>query len=156
MPGQGSYGPGGKWIHDRAKRIMSDSPDTPKGVAYATATQQAHKVGKSPKGFRTAEGVREAKAKFDQPKSEYQKTAMLAGFFDELSKIAGPAFEQALQAGGGKMTDAAYTAGRDEWLKQQAAKKALAPRAAAYRASLGRVAKKPTTGLLSRVGRLLH
>lgn len=156
MPGRGSYGPGGKWIHDRAHRIMEESPGTPKSVAYATATQQGHKVGKSPKGFRTPEGVAMAKAKFDRPKKEYQKTAMLAGFFDELAKIAGPAFEQALQAGGGQMTDAAYAAGRNEWLKQQAAKKALAPRAAAYQASLGRVAKKPATGLLSRVARLIH
>lgn len=75
MPGRGSYGPAGKWIHDRAHRIMESSPDTPKSVAYATATQQAHKVGKSPKGFRTKEGVREAKQKFSLPKKEYQKTA---------------------------------------------------------------------------------
>lgn len=75
MPGQGSYGPAGKWIHDRAHRIMEDSPDTDKSVAYATATQQAHKVGKSPKGFRTSEGVREAKQKYTLPKKEYQKTA---------------------------------------------------------------------------------
>lgn len=88
MPGRGSYGPGGKWIHDRAHRIMEESPGTPKSVAYATATQQGHKVGKSPKGFRTPEGVAMAKAKFDRPKKEYQKTAMLAGLFDELDKIA--------------------------------------------------------------------
>lgn len=75
MPGRDSYGPAGKWIHDRAHRIMSDSPDTPKSVAYAIATQQGHKVGKSPKAFRTSRGVREAKAKFQLPKKEYQKTA---------------------------------------------------------------------------------
>ena len=89
MPGQGSYGPGGKWIHDRAHRIMEESPGTPKNIAYATATQQAHKVGKSPKGFRTPEGMSEAKVKFDRPRKEYQKTATLAAFFDELQKIAG-------------------------------------------------------------------
>lgn len=80
MPGRGSYGPAGKWIHDRAHRIMESSPETPKSVAYATATQQAHKVGKSPKKFRTAQGVREAKAKFSLPKKEYQKTAMVIPF----------------------------------------------------------------------------
>lgn len=75
MPGRGSYGPGGRWIHDRAERIMASNPETPKSVAYATATQQAHKVGKSPKGFRTAQGMRTAKAKFSLPKKEYRKTA---------------------------------------------------------------------------------
>jgi mannose-6-phosphate isomerase-like protein (cupin superfamily) len=75
MPGRGSYGPGGKWIHDRAHRIMEKNPDADKGMAYAIATQQGHKVGKSPKGFRTKEGVREAKQKFSGPKKEYQKTA---------------------------------------------------------------------------------
>lgn len=69
------YGPGGKWIHDRAHGILKDNPETPKAVAYAVATQQAHKVGKSPKDFRTPEGVHEAKMKYDAPKSEYQKTA---------------------------------------------------------------------------------
>lgn len=54
---------------------MEDSPDTPKNIAYAIATQQGHKVGKSPKGFRTPEGVREAKKKYELPKKEYQKTA---------------------------------------------------------------------------------
>jgi hypothetical protein len=87
MPGQGSYGSGGKWIHDRANRIMEDSPETPKNVAYAIATQQGHKVGKSPKGFRTSQGVSDAKAKYELPKSDYQKTAQYAGFFDELQKI---------------------------------------------------------------------
>jgi mannose-6-phosphate isomerase-like protein (cupin superfamily) len=79
MPGRGSYGPGGKWIHDRAHRIMEKNPDADKGMAYAIATQQGHKVGKSPKGFRTKEGVREAKHKFSGPKKEYQKTASWLG-----------------------------------------------------------------------------
>lgn len=152
MPGPGSYGPGGKWIHDRAHRIMEESPETPKSMAYAIATQQGHKVGKSPKGFRTSEGVATAKAKFDRPKKEYQKTAMLAGFFDELSKIAGPAYEQALQAAGGKMSDAAYAAGRGEWMKQQAAKKNLPAIVKKYGRTGGSAAKK-TVGIL---GRLFH
>lgn len=88
MPGPGSYGPAGKWIHDRAHRMMEENPDMPKGMAYAVATQQGHKVGKSPKGFRTSEGVAAAKAKMQGPKSSYQKTAMIEGFFDELEKIS--------------------------------------------------------------------
>jgi hypothetical protein len=95
MPGQKSYGPAGKWVHDRAKRIMSEG-DTKKGygkkdgksIAYAIAVQQAHKMGKSPKKFRTPEGMRVAKQKFDLPKKEYRKTAAIAGFFDEMDKIA--------------------------------------------------------------------
>lgn len=153
MPGQGSYGAGGKWIHDRAHRIMEESPETPKNIAYAIATQQGHKVGKSPKGFRTSTGVREAKMKYDQPKSEYQKTAQLAAFFDELQKIAAtsPAFEAAVQRAGGSMTPEAYQIGREDWLKQQELKKKLAPRAAAYKASLGRAARKAPVGLLRRL-----
>jgi hypothetical protein len=46
-----------------------------KSIAYALATQQAHRTGKSPKGFRTAEGVRTAKRKYDEPKSHYTRTA---------------------------------------------------------------------------------
>jgi hypothetical protein len=54
---------------------MENNPETPKSVAYATAVQQGHKVNKTPKDFRTSSGVREAKMKYDAPKSEYQKTA---------------------------------------------------------------------------------
>ena len=43
--------------------------------SWAIATQQAHKLGKTPKGYGTREGKLEAKAKFDKPKSEYRKTA---------------------------------------------------------------------------------
>jgi hypothetical protein len=68
-----SFGPGGRWIHDRAHRIMKDG-DTPKNVAYAIATQQGHAVGKSPKRFRTPVGVARAKSKYDQP-GGYRKTA---------------------------------------------------------------------------------
>ena len=93
MPGD--YGPAGKWVHDRAHRIMREGETGEqyggkkgKSVAYAIAVQQAHKLGKSPKGFKTQTGVRVAKRKFDLPKKEYQKTASLAGFFDELEKIS--------------------------------------------------------------------
>lgn len=81
MPGRGSYGPGGKWIHDRANHILNKNPEMSSGdqkdksIAYALATQQAHRVGKSPKGFRTAAGVRTAKRKYDGPKSYYTRTA---------------------------------------------------------------------------------
>ena len=75
MPGRGSYGPGGKWIHDRANHILSKNDDMEKGQAYAIATQQAHKVGKSPKKFRTKEGVSVARQKYALPRKEYKKTA---------------------------------------------------------------------------------
>ncbi|NQU76991.1 MAG: hypothetical protein HQ546_11825, partial [Planctomycetes bacterium] len=99
VPGQKDYGPGGKWIHDRAHGLMDSMSDTygaeeAERVAYATATQQAHKVGKSPKGFRTPEGVRTAKRKHNRPTEEYRKTAellqqvKLTAFHDELMKIA--------------------------------------------------------------------
>jgi len=73
------YGPGGKWIHDRAHGMMESMKEQygdKKGqaVAYATATQQAHAVKKSPKKFKTPEGVRVAKAKYQHPK-EMRKTA---------------------------------------------------------------------------------
>jgi len=86
MPGRGSYGPAGAWVYRRAHRIMEDGK-TPENVAFATAVQQAHKVGKSPKRFRTAEGVRTAKEKYQAPKELYRKTA---AFFDELEKIGMP------------------------------------------------------------------
>lgn len=88
MPGKGSYGPGGKWIYDRAKRIQAKGDlqerygDKAEQVSFALATQQAHKLGKTPKrgngpkgsyGTRAAKAV--AKAKMDKPRSEYRKTA---------------------------------------------------------------------------------
>lgn len=78
--------PAGAWVKRRAHRIMSEG-DVPKHIAYALATQQGHKVNKTPKDFKTEKGVREAKQKYDAPKSEYQKTAMLAAFFDELDQM---------------------------------------------------------------------
>jgi len=88
MPGRGSYGPGGKWIYRRASRLRESNPDMSESTSFAIATQQAHKVGKSPKRFRTPEGVATAKAKMSGPTKEYRKTASLAGFFDELEKTA--------------------------------------------------------------------
>jgi len=86
MPGSHGYGPAGKWVHDRAHRIMAEG-DVPKHIAYALATQQGHKVDKTPKDFKTEKGMREAKQKYNAPKSEYRKTAMLAAFFDELDQM---------------------------------------------------------------------
>jgi len=75
MPGRGSYGPGGKWVYQRAKHIRSKNPDMDESTSFAIATQQAHKVGKSLKSFRTAEGVQTAMAKMRKPVGEYKKTA---------------------------------------------------------------------------------
>jgi hypothetical protein len=102
MPGRGSYGPGGKWIHDRAHRIMEEGktseqygPERGKQVAYAIATQQAHKLGKTPKkkgGYGTPSGRRVARAKFDQPKKTYKKTASGAGQDLRLPVLGGTKF----------------------------------------------------------------
>ena len=91
MPGKGSYGPAGKWIYTRAKHLRAKNPDMEESASFAIATQQAHKVNKSPKGFRTTQGVREAKAKMQGPLKAYKKTASfntikLAALFDELQK----------------------------------------------------------------------
>ena len=88
MPGSGSYGLGGKWIYERAKHLRLRNPNMKESISFALATQQAHKVGKSPKDFRTTEGVETAKSKMPGPISEYKKTAALAGMFDELEKVA--------------------------------------------------------------------
>ena len=87
MPGRGSYGPGGKWIHDRAEHILRKNEDMDAGSqadksrAYAIATQQAHKLGKTPKRgagprgmYGTPQGKEDARAKYDKPKGEYVKT----------------------------------------------------------------------------------
>jgi len=92
-----------KWIHDRADHIRAKNPGMPKSESFAIATQQAHAAGKTPKGFGTSAGKHEAKKKYDAPKKAYKKTAdpgniaktsgvslaVLAGFSDELQKIAG-------------------------------------------------------------------
>lgn len=63
-----------KWMHDRAEHILAKNPSMPKSEAFALATQQMHSLGKSPKGYGTAEGRATAKAKFDTPKDD-KKTA---------------------------------------------------------------------------------
>lgn len=79
MPGRGSYGSAGKWVHDRAHHIMGKNPEMPKGMAYAIATQQGHKVGKSAKKHRTKEGLRVARVKYSLPRKMYKKTASAYG-----------------------------------------------------------------------------
>lgn len=63
-----------KWMHDRAEHILAKNPSMPKSEAFALATQQMHSLGKSPKGYGTAEGRATAKAKFNTPKDD-KKTA---------------------------------------------------------------------------------
>jgi hypothetical protein len=92
------------WIHDRADHIRAKNPGMPESMSFAIATQQAHATGKTPKGFGTAAGKREAKKKYDAPKDKYKKTAdpghiaktsasltMWMGFSDELQKISAAA-----------------------------------------------------------------
>lgn len=84
----------GGWIHNRAKRIMKDSPGTRESTAFAVATQQAYATGKEPKKqtrtagkWGTEAGEEKAEAKYPH-KAEYQKTAFLEGFLAEIQKIA--------------------------------------------------------------------
>jgi hypothetical protein len=78
-----------KWIHDRQERIRKSNPSMPESEAWALATQQAHALGKSPKGYGTSEGRAVAKAKYKTPGDD-QKTAeavMWEAFADELANI---------------------------------------------------------------------
>lgn len=59
-----------EWIHERAEHLLAKNPDMKKETAFAVATQQSHAMGKTPKGYGTAQGKREAKAKFDTPKGD--------------------------------------------------------------------------------------
>lgn len=62
------------FIHDRAQHLLAKNPKMTKSQAFAIATQQSHALGKSPKGYGTAEGKQRAKQKFDKPKKQYVKT----------------------------------------------------------------------------------
>ena len=75
MPGRGSYGSGGKWIYTRAKHLRSRNPKMTERLSFALATQQVHKVDKSPKSFRTEEGMDNAQTKYQGPVEAYKKTA---------------------------------------------------------------------------------
>ena len=59
-----------RWLHSRAEHILAKNPSMPKGEAFAIATQESHALGKSPKGYGTVEGRREAKSKFTTPKDD--------------------------------------------------------------------------------------
>jgi len=64
-----------EWIHTRAEHILGKNPSMPKSEAFAIATQQSHALGKSPKGYGTAQGRREAKAKYDTPGDDEKKAS---------------------------------------------------------------------------------
>lgn len=91
-----------QWIHSRAEHILAKNPDMPKSEAFAIATQQSHALGKSPKGYGTAEGRHEAKVKYTTPGDD-KKTAnpggldspKLASVIDELDKLGAITDEQA-------------------------------------------------------------
>jgi hypothetical protein len=91
------------WIHDRAKHIWAKNPGMDESTSFAIATQQAHSLGKTPKGYGTAQGKREAKAKYDAPTSEYKKMAEVGmSFFSEMHEIIKEAEDQ---IPGGKADD---------------------------------------------------
>ena len=62
-----------EWMHNRAEHILAKNPSMPKSEAFAIATQQGHALHKNPKGYGTARGRHEAKAKFDTPKDDVKK-----------------------------------------------------------------------------------
>lgn len=55
-------------------------------AAFAIATQQSHKLKKSPKGYGTAEGRRTAKAKYTKPRKSYRIGADPKGLGKDLQK----------------------------------------------------------------------
>lgn len=67
-----------KWIHDRVRHILDNNPDMPKSEAWAISTQQAHALGKSPKGYGTPTGRLTANEKYKTPEDD-QKTASVEG-----------------------------------------------------------------------------
>ncbi len=83
------------FIHQRAEHISAKNPSMPKSEAFAIATQQSHALGKSPKGYGTAEGRATAKAKYDTPKDDkktanpgHLESAKFAACVDELAKLS--------------------------------------------------------------------
>lgn len=85
------------WIHDRAEHILSKNPSMPKSMAFGLATQQSHAKGKSPKGYGTKQGRREAKAKYNQPKRKYEGKANPGKL--ESPKMAEALAQQLIRAG---------------------------------------------------------
>lgn len=62
-----------EWLHNRAMHILAKNPAMGKGQAFAIATEQSHATGHTPKGYGTASAKHEAKAKYDEPKKEYEQ-----------------------------------------------------------------------------------
>lgn len=79
-----------QWIEQRKEHLLKKNPNMPESMAWGLATQQAHALGKTPKGYGTAEGRREAKRKYDEPKKSYVQTAKpkTAAFRQEFEKLA--------------------------------------------------------------------
>jgi hypothetical protein len=88
------------WIHDRVDHLRAKNPSMPESEAWALATQQSHALGKSPKGYGTAEGRAVAKKKFNTPKDDVKAAnpgglkmdkaaadVMMMAFLDELENI---------------------------------------------------------------------
>jgi hypothetical protein len=63
-----------EWMHNRAEHILAKNPSMPKSEAFAIATQQMHAGGHGPKGYGTVQGRRTAKAKYDTPKNDEQRS----------------------------------------------------------------------------------
>jgi hypothetical protein len=63
-----------EWIDKRQQHLRAKNPEMPESEAWAISTQQAHAAGTSPKGYGTPAGRHEAKAKYDEPKKDYEKT----------------------------------------------------------------------------------
>jgi len=135
-----------KWIHDRADHILAKNPSMPKSEAFAIATQQAHAVGKSPKGYGTHHGRTEAREKYKTPGDDMKtanpghlKAAQMTAFFDELEKAAG-FLDRTLEAlgrvnrggsfvggAGGKSPSEGFKAFQEQMAKRRIAAPAAAP-----------------------------
>lgn len=86
-----------QWIHQRAEHLLAKNPSMDKSTAFASATQQSHAKGKSPKGYGTKQGRREARAKYNQPKRKYEGTANPGKL--ESPKMAEALAQQLIRAG---------------------------------------------------------
>ena len=62
-----------EWLHERARHILARNPDMPKSEAFGIATNQSHALGKTPKGYGTAEGKAHAKSIYTTPKDDQHK-----------------------------------------------------------------------------------
>ena len=82
-----------QWIHDRASHIRAENPSMPESESWAIATQQSHSLGKSPKGYGTAQGRATAKNKYNTPRDD-EKAAKghdkEAGIFHALAPLTQP------------------------------------------------------------------